>query len=447
MKRIALLLIIMLALTSCTPQNIKRYNDINNDDTSTLKEQENQTNDENENSENVVELKITRHPSPQNLKKCFDLKELPKYDENANWVWQVDLRSGDLSTWDVSDRLYDLMNSLFDSQTIWPIELPKGFDPDKIMEIGKNPGLNIRSLHNEGITGKGVGIAIIDYALLVDHVEYKDRLKMYEEIHHSSKRAHFHGPGVASLVVGKTTGVAPEADLYFIASQNYESSKKEKKLITNFSYTAQCIERIIDLNKSLENDKKIRAISISSAWNPEKSNGYEEMVKAIEKANDEGIFVISCSLPQYNEKFHFHGLAREPMKDPDDFESYSIIPWDKWISKVNHVDDYDEFYASEFDKIKEKQVLAVPIDSRAIAGSSGNDDYVFYREGGWSWAVPYIAGLYVLSCQVKPDITPEIFWDEAYNTGIAREIEKDGSKYETRIINPVDLMKRLEELE
>lgn len=30
--------------------------------------------------------------------------------------------------------------------------------------------------------GIGIGIAIIDQSLLTDHVEYKDRLRLYEEI-------------------------------------------------------------------------------------------------------------------------------------------------------------------------------------------------------------------------------------------------------------------------
>jgi hypothetical protein len=51
------------------------------------------------------------------------------------------------------------------------------------------------------------------------------------------------------------------------------------------------------------------------------------------------------------------------------------------------------------------------------ASPTGNDDYVFYSEGGWSWAVPYVAGLYALACQVKPDITPAVFWAKALETG------------------------------
>jgi hypothetical protein len=36
--------------------------------------------------------------------------------------------------------------------TKWPYALPDGFNPKEIFKYGKNPGLNIRSLHKEGIT-------------------------------------------------------------------------------------------------------------------------------------------------------------------------------------------------------------------------------------------------------------------------------------------------------
>lgn len=89
------------------------------------------------------------------------------------------------------------------------------------METGKNPGLNIRKLHQIGITGKGVGLAIIDQRLLVDHCEYKNQLRMYEEIHVAKgSGASMHGAAVASIAVGKTIGVAPDADLYFVSSDN-----------------------------------------------------------------------------------------------------------------------------------------------------------------------------------------------------------------------------------
>jgi subtilisin family serine protease len=87
-------------------------------------------------------------------------------------------------------------------------------DAKYIMELGKNPGLGIRTLHQMGITGKGVYIGLIDQGLLTQHVEYKDRLRFYEEIHCLDDEATMHGPATASILAGKTAGVAPEATLY-----------------------------------------------------------------------------------------------------------------------------------------------------------------------------------------------------------------------------------------
>ena len=58
------------------------------------------------------------------------------------------------------------------------------------IEIGKNPGLGIRSLHALGITGRGVGIAIIDQTLLVEHQEYAEQLQLADRNHHKENRQH-----------------------------------------------------------------------------------------------------------------------------------------------------------------------------------------------------------------------------------------------------------------
>lgn len=54
-------------------------------------------------------------------------------------------------------------------------------------------------------------------------------------------------------------------------------------------------------------------------------------------------------------------------------------------------------------------LVLTPMDSRTKASPTGPHDYVFYRSGGVSWTAPYLAGLYALACQVKPDVTPEEF--------------------------------------
>jgi hypothetical protein len=54
---------------------------------------------------------------------------------------------------------------------------------------------------------------------------------------------------------------------------------------------------------------------------------------------------------------------------------------------------------------------------------------MFYRQGGWSWSIPYLAGMYALAVQVKPEITPQEFWASACNTGKTIQIEHKGKDY------------------
>lgn len=375
---------------------------------------------------------IARVPNPVDYKRG-KLKELPTYEENSNKMWQVDLRSCDLYELDIKNNLKDLMHADFDSKTKWPSDLPKGFDKNAIMEYGKNPGLNLRKLHEKGITGKGVSMAIIDQTLLTDHEEYKDRLKFYEEIHNGeSDGASMHGAAVGSIAVGKTVGVAPEADLYYIAETHGKFTLSS--LVTgfpfDFTYLAKSIDRIIEVNKTLPKEKKIRAISMSIGWD-ERQKGFKEVDAAVKNAKGEGILVVSTSFSQYY-NIDFWGLGRDSMKNPEDFKNYETgMFWSNLFFKDNK-------------RFNPSKNIMVPMDSRCTASPTGTSDYVFYREGGLSWAVPYVAALYTLCCQVNPDITPDEFLKAAVDTGNIIQIEKDNKKYNLgKIVNPEKLIEKV----
>ncbi|MBF0208361.1 MAG: hypothetical protein HQK53_15900 [Oligoflexia bacterium] len=77
--------------------------------------------------------------------------------------------------------------------------------------------------------------------------------------------------------------------------------------------------------------------------------------------------------------------------------------------------------------------LCIPIEPKTLASPSGANDYYFSRIGGASWAPPFVAGLYALTCQIKKDITPENFWKLAILTS-------DSVKDIGNIINPERLI-------
>ena len=358
---------------------------------------------------------------PAEMTSPRPLTSLPRYDPSSLNAFQVRLQGQDLRGFDVLDRLPDLLQANFDTHTQWPDELPEGFDPERFLELGKNPGLGLRALHEQGITGRGVSIAIIDHRLLVDHAEFSDRLRLYEELHSFEPKASMHGTAVASIAVGKTVGVAPEADLYYISSfwmtSNplpwarllsrvglflLKSSKgdapAEPKMgweMVDFVWAARAIERVLDINRDLPEARKIRVISIEVGWAPGQP-GYEEAMAAVERAKQEGVFVISSCLHDTH-GLRFHGLGREPLNDPEDPASYSpVTAWGPGLAEPT---------------------LLIPMEARTTAAPSGASDYAFHRQGGWSWVAPYLAGLYALACQVNPDLTPELFWETALATG------------------------------
>ena len=391
--------------------------------------------------ENTLEIVKHQPIADWSNLKNEKLDSLPVYEESEN-DYEIDLRQKDISNLDLVDRLNDLKHTSYDTDTKWPEKLPENFDPKKIMETGMNQGLGIRQLQLKGITGKGINIGMIDQALLVDHQEYKDRVKLYEEIHCFDNMASMHGPGMASLAVGKNLGVAPEADLYFIGMTNMNFLGNNQMEI-DFTPVAQAVDRMLEINEMLPQEDKIRVISISASFCPD-NKGYNELTAAIERAKEAGIFVISCNLFEtYNYEFWYQGLDRDPLADPEEATSYNVIPWKNWISQIKHITGTDIYYEKEFNKYQPKEILLVPMTSKTMASPTGLDDYSFGREGGWSSVEPYLAGLYAMACQMKPDITAEIFLSQAMKTGDKREFTDNNKKYTGKIINPVKLIESL----
>jgi hypothetical protein len=374
-------------------------------------------------------LQIVNHPATAS-KREYRLRSMPHHDPASGAHGQVALQGADLRGLNLSSNLLDLLHADFDTHTLWPAKIPTGFDPSHVMELGKNPGLGLRQLHRQGITGVGVGVATIDFQLLTDHQEYADRLRLYEAMESpAGLPAHMHGTAVASIAVGKTCGVAPGADLYHIASQNMRLNK-QGKLDLDFTPIAKSINRLLDLNAQLPAQRKIRVISLSMGWSPGTA-GYEETMAAVDRANHERVFVLSTAL-RHTHQVRFDGLNREAMDDPEVFESYAPGSW--WASM---------FWNGEM-RFKPGKRLCVPMDARTTASPTGANEYVHYSYAGWSWSVPWLAGLYALACQVCPEVTPELFWQEALKTGRTIQLNHNGETMEFgTIADPVRLIEAL----
>jgi hypothetical protein len=325
---------------------------------------------------------------------------------------------------DVSLKPYDDIRAMFDKESIFKENeyssddiitftfnegtVLKGNEKlqDEIMNNGKDPGLGIRELHKEGVTGKGINVAIIDQNLLLHHPEFDGKIAEYYDTGclQGVNNGSMHAPAVASILVGNTIGVAPDAKVYFAAAPSWNGDSE---------FYAKGLYWIIEENKKLPEGDKIRVVSVSAAPSGDGSpftknlNMWDEAVLA---AQDEGILVLDC---RNNEKT---GIIAPAFYNPEDPNNVSMctggFPTSTFVIPSSHI--------------------GVPTSFRTVAEeySEGSPSYQYTGQGGLSWGIPYAAGVLALGWQVNPTL------DNAQIVQILFEtcsIANDGSN----IINPI----------
>lgn len=333
----------------------------------------------------------------------FKKGRLPRYLAEYS-----DVRNKNLSNYDFSDFGGRFLTLWFNEKTKFPTEpgrmtSSEKYNPAYIMEAGKNPGLGVRDIHKQGITGKGVNVAIIDQPMLTDHPEYKGKIIEYTNLDKST--ASMHGPGVTSLLVGENTGTAPGARVYYYAAEFIQDGDK-----WDATAYATALDMIVEKNKSLPEGEKIRVVSISASPTPSYSEGWtngQKYIESFERAKEAGILVLDCSSEN-----GIIGACGYDFNNPEDVTLCrpGFLQSNGWNNK--------------------KDILA-PVSYRTTAEvyNEGDFSYQYTGEGGLSWGIPYAAGVLAMGWEVKPGLSADemvqILRDTAY-------VDKDGFKY----INP-----------
>ncbi len=365
-----------------------------------------------------------------------------------------DFRGLDLSNSDLRDiEIKVLQTTQFDTNTIWPDKerLPIGFNPEELMERGKNPGLGIKELHSEGIDGRGVVLAVIDQNLDIDHPEYKDSLIDHREYSVNEEGGFsFHGSMVTSALVGKESGVAPGAKLIYKAMPGG----------TNWALWANALDDIVEYNRHADEKTKIRIVSCSSDYNlnSEEDVDADKWDDSINRAKQAGIFIIDAG--GKHTKLDYTGGGS--VSDKEDFEEYEEFLFsrqdrdllskgtDEVIKELRaHHKKYDDISDGDMVRfIEEKKVelknndeIIIPSDYRTFASSYNEPGgYVFQGRGGISWATPYLAGVLAMALQIKPNIKLEEFSKIVKDTVVTN---KKGLK----IINPKGIVEKVKKLD
>lgn len=283
----------------------------------------------------------------------------------------------------------DLSNSIFDddiedsiiskvpwsTRTIFSKEHPFHLN-DSIYQVDDD----IKDLHNQGIDGSGINIAVIDFAFEIIPDELKDSIVSLKNCVYEYQ-VHFHGTTVTTQIAGKNLGIAPKSNIYF-----YGTRQKRDNII-NDDYDALC-----DIYEKNKKGANIKIIGITSSRQREN----EKFACIVNKLLEQGCYVIDS--PLFSE--HFTCIN----KNPNTNELY-----------------YSDWQDATMDEGKYNEMVAIVTGGKMTPLVTTEHDYLYCGQATYSWAIPKLIGFFALALQVNSDLT----YDEFVNLALDTCIKKD----------------------
>lgn len=291
---------------------------------------------------------------------------------------------------------------------IWPTpdKMPKGFNPQKYIDSHKHP--KEIEISNE-ITGRGINIAIIDGVFNPNHPEYRDNIKYFQQplIKMKSDSTHYHGSMVVGCAVGKTTGTAPDASVYyFTRAKNNDEAPMEIIAV---------LKSVLEFNKKQSKQNKINILSCS--WNPARfainDKEYTEIMNLFNEIEAQNIKIILCGDNSNEYKSSFSVSKRD------------FVP----TSLDTHSTEYNE-------------TIKIPTNEKTVPYNTGG--YLYQKIGGDSSSAPYLAGVYACALQDNTIFITRPNWQQELDTIMKETATK--SKNGALIINPINIRKRVFEI-
>lgn len=328
-----------------------------------------------------------------------------------------DVRFKNLRSLDLSSRP-GLPDTLwFNETTVWPkaSRMPSGRSPQTILSEGMNPGLGVRELHRQGVTGKGVNVAIIDLPMYADHPEFAGKVIAYHDLGCGSQESSMHGSSVTSLLIGANCGSAPDARVYYAATPGGS---------LDAMYDAKALDWVVEQNSRLPTGDKIRLVSVSaipSGLGAMRTKNTKMWDEACARAEAAGIMVLDGTRTS-------RGFVGPCWYDPNDPENVSKCTPGYWGPPT---------MASEWrERSRLSECILAPCAPRTMAEeyNKGEFSYHYCGTGGLSLSIPYCAGVLAMGWQVNSHLTPGDIKSFLFKSAYLRP---DGA----RIIDPKEFIR------
>ena len=291
---------------------------------------------------------------------------------------------------------------------IWPTpdKMPDGFAPNKIMNNSKHPD-EMDILHKQQIKGHGINIAVIDSPFNPNHPEYKNNIKYFQKslIPMKNKGTHYHGSMVVGCAAGQSTGVAPDASIYYF-TEGKNNDERGQEIIA-------VLKSVIEFNKKQKTVNKINILSCS--WAPQRKTTnqkeFDEVMRLFQELESDNIKIIFC------------GGAKTK-------DSFSVSNVDFLPTSKNTQTEYQD------------NIVYIPTNEKTVPYDKGG--YLYQKLGGDSSAAPYLAGVYACALQDNKIFMTRPNWQEELDT-ILKETATP-MKNSGKMINPIGIRERVTQI-
>lgn len=280
-----------------------------------------------------------------------------------NWGFCfADLREHEFEE-DIDERI--IRKVPFSTRTKFPAKHPFRYNESMFCTFD-----DVKELHDAGIDGSGINVAVIDFTFETVPNELKECLVYFKNCNENAE-VHFHGTIVASQLCGKNLGVAPKANLWFYGTGQGKDNTEKDNLVA--------LKDIYEKNK---NGANIKVINISASKYRENS----EFIDIYNKLLDQGCYIID-----------------------------SIIFGENFTS-INQDTDTKDYYYSDWQimSMEEKELkskIAIPTGGKMTPLVTTENDYLYCGQATYSWSIPILAGYFTLALQINPDLTYDTFVD------------------------------------
>ena len=352
-----------------------------------------------------------------------------------NYILRERLCGVNLSQCDMSELDFEHFKlSCFDENTIFSEEQQKKFKPSELLESAKAPMKEIQNLHNNGVDGRGIKVAIIDTNIdeEVARRKYGSHFQYINSDFDGEVEPH------GATVLDSFIQTAPGVEVQYYPFDKTPRENKEQQFIEYIKQISISGVKIISLSNSLgniiKNEEKLKEIRAFLEQNGitliDSDLFYRDFTYCFRDINSDGSEEFKECLCEPEDLQHKNLWNEIYTRYHNQLSQYNVETVEKLKEKLEQAGEirdlqaliefepilnYSEFsvgegaplhFLKQRDKQRERdkreQSIEIPCGGRTLAGK-------YWGTSSASYTIPVIAGIFAMCKQINPQMQYEDF--------------------------------------